>query len=331
MFCSNCGEALPQESMFCPKCGSKQNVNTTDNKVERNHIVTVDTLNQAGILESDFKDRIDSVDDRQTNDLLFTVYNKLIEPVRIIENIKDRLEINDEKLEEARKKQKSKLLYYVFPFKILFSLLAVLMFILFLGKAISPIVCSDYEELNAKYQTSEQLQSEYPDINDYWEECGFWYRFLYGRLNEAERKVMNTITFVFATIFSVVWHKHDFDKFKRKTSEIVKELEDNEAKMKKDMQQIIDAIEPLICYCPPKYRSSDALRYFVDSYSNTRVNNLKEAVLEYDTLERHREIVNKLEEIRMAILGGDNQGTVMEALGVLAGVMAVGSFLMYGD
>lgn len=34
----------------------------------------------------------------------------------------------------------------------------------------------------------------------------------------------------------------------------------------------------MICFVPPEYRFSDAMRYFVESYQNSRVDDLKEAV-----------------------------------------------------
>lgn len=55
------------------------------------------------------------------------------------------------------------------------------------------------------------------------------------------------------------------------------------SRLEPDLKQQIFRIRDVIQFVPEKYRSSDALKYFVDSYCNSRVDNLKEAVNAYDT------------------------------------------------
>lgn len=55
------------------------------------------------------------------------------------------------------------------------------------------------------------------------------------------------------------------------------------AELESDLEWQIDQIRDVICFVPPSYRFSDALRYFVESYVNSRVDDLKEAVNAYDT------------------------------------------------
>lgn len=55
------------------------------------------------------------------------------------------------------------------------------------------------------------------------------------------------------------------------------------AELEPNLEQQIERIRDVICFVPPSYRFSDALRYFVESYANSRVDDLKEAVNAYDT------------------------------------------------
>ena len=47
----------------------------------------------------------------------------------------------------------------------------------------------------------------------------------------------------------------------------------------------VDEIKAVACYVPPKYRCSKYLSFFVDAYTNSKVDNLKEAVNLCDTAE----------------------------------------------
>lgn len=55
------------------------------------------------------------------------------------------------------------------------------------------------------------------------------------------------------------------------------------ANLEPDLERQIDRIKNVICFVPPSYRFSGALRYFAESYANSRVDDLKEAVNAYDT------------------------------------------------
>ena len=67
----------------------------------------------------------------------------------------------------------------------------------------------------------------------------------------------------------------------------LREVEENE-------KALVGSIYKYIMYVPPKYRTSEALSYFVESYENSRVSNLQQAVIEYDKYARHQEEMGML-------------------------------------
>ncbi len=70
---------------------------------------------------------------------------------------------------------------------------------------------------------------------------------------------------------------------------------ENEIKDYEDQRnEIVLAIKDYICYCPPAYRYCSALSYFVDSYLNTRVSNLQEAVRTFDEHKRSQDMMNAM-------------------------------------
>ena len=75
----------------------------------------------------------------------------------------------------------------------------------------------------------------------------------------------------------------------------LKEATERMPQLEEREKQLITMIAPYITFCPPSYRTSDALTYFVDSYVNSRVSTLKEAVREYDALNRHMAVMAHLE------------------------------------
>lgn len=72
---------------------------------------------------------------------------------------------------------------------------------------------------------------------------------------------------------------------------------DSLSRLEPDLKQQILKIKDVIQFVPAKYRCSDALKYFVESYSNSRVDNLKEAVNAYDTYHFRSLAVNAQQQI----------------------------------
>lgn len=69
----------------------------------------------------------------------------------------------------------------------------------------------------------------------------------------------------------------------RERREAHKRAVDRLSELEERLTGQIAQIQDVICFVPPKYRFSDALNYFVESYVNSRVDDLKEAVNAYDT------------------------------------------------
>ncbi|MCM1259251.1 MAG: hypothetical protein NC307_15600 [Roseburia sp.] len=89
----------------------------------------------------------------------------------------------------------------------------------------------------------------------------------------------------------------------RKRKEIYDYAVDALPKLEDSLQRQVSQIREVILFVPPKYRFSEALRYFVESYSNSRIDNLKEAVNSFDTyyfrsqsLQMQREILEIQQE-----------------------------------
>lgn len=81
-----------------------------------------------------------------------------------------------------------------------------------------------------------------------------------------------------------------------------------------------------IQFVPPSYRSSDALRYFVKSYVNGKVENTKEAMISYDEYVHRMNMENAQKQIvnqQAAIL--KNQAYVQQQMDVTQAMMILGS------
>lgn len=66
---------------------------------------------------------------------------------------------------------------------------------------------------------------------------------------------------------------------------------------KENIGQAIHVLEPYLQYVPPAYRNSYALQHFVEAYMNLKVNNVAEAVKEYDVYLHRRNVVQGLRKI----------------------------------
>ena len=79
------------------------------------------------------------------------------------------------------------------------------------------------------------------------------------------------------------------------------------ARLKPDLERQVYQIKDAIQFVPPKYRFSGALSYFVESYTNSRVDDLKEAVNAYDTYYFRNQTV----QIQQQILEQEQKNTML--------------------
>lgn len=91
--------------------------------------------------------------------------------------------------------------------------------------------------------------------------------------------------------------------YEKQRKKIHEEALENLVQLEDSLKWQVGRIREVIMFVPPKYRFSEALRYFVESYSNSRVDNLKEAVNAFDTyyfraqsLQIQNAILQKLDE-----------------------------------
>lgn len=82
------------------------------------------------------------------------------------------------------------------------------------------------------------------------------------------------------------------------------ELSKSVAVFEQSIEKKIAELGDVVSFIPPQYRYSQALAFFVESYSNSKIDNLKEAVNLYDThdyrnkmLDSQAEIIDRLENI----------------------------------
>lgn len=270
--CEKCGAKISDNAVFCSGCGNKikkkeevtaQNAavkTTTGHEIGfRAREVSVESMAQAGINETAFANRVESVDDLKLNDCLFTLYNKLIAPVKKIEQLtiaieNKEFEIEAKKAYEDEKPSGSE--YFVRFFISLFV-------VAFGGGLIYAIIVTNSSDSEAVDLVAKLL---------------IWPAIIFLTIVPLKRKYRKS-----SKKTRLRYQNHDIPMLENE----IKDYEDQRNK-------IVLAIKDYICYCPPAYRYSSALSYFVDSYSNTRVNNLQEAVRAFDEYKRSQDMMNAM-------------------------------------
>lgn len=221
--------------------------------------------------------RIEPVDDKEVNKSLFEMYANITYPLRFVEGKID-------KAEELRR-QGHLVRTQKFNSVVLFIGLSVICGLLtFLG---TMIYCStisnkvreklgtevDDETLHRVFQETHPVayQLMYSDALFYW---------LGGAV------VCALLLVVFRYCYK-----------KRKKENLLRAMESEYNQLQEKIRQAVKVLEPYLEYVPPAYRNSYALQHFVDSYMNLRVNNVSEAVKEYDAYIHRKNMVQGLRNI----------------------------------
>lgn len=106
---------------------------------------------------------------------------------------------------------------------------------------------------------------------------------------------------VIAAVLSFVWRyiqdNHSIAARNKARKDTCNKMADKLCNLNDSLENQINRIGNLLQFVPPKYRSSNALNYFVESYQNSRVDNLKEAVNAYDTYYFRKQTVQIQEQI----------------------------------
>lgn len=288
MFCSKCGQEIPNDSMFCLSCGNKilenataeivkqdqtevvmETTNTTKKFAKRSVDLSHVSMDRMGIKETVYAGRIDSVKDKELNEKLFTLYAKLIAPVREMER---QMWILESAKRDLRKKTYLKL-PWTKSSAIMIGLYVILLFIVAIwsemkwyGEVVYGALTKSIIFFGVDQLTAEILS-------------GLFLTFLMPAVMLGLVQL-----FLFSLQPLIDARRHARDK-----------------KMIAGAKETIDRIEtliaPYVAYVPIRYRYSHALEHFCNAYNNTEVDNLKEAVNSYINKVRHEEI---LEEIKVA-------------------------------
>jgi uncharacterized membrane protein len=188
--------------------------------------------------------RIESVEDKEVNRAMFTLYSHLISPLAELEQTSDELEATEQRIN-----------YLKGGASIQWNLIPSVGGPVGVVLIIACLILGDFITFRGPFA--------------YLNHSGLLRGILY-------LLVMGMVVGVVVTIASFFVEKASMAEGLQKSTQ-----EREELAKKKDY--LIENIQNVICYVPPKYRFASALQYFVESYENSRVDNLKEAVNAFDT------------------------------------------------
>lgn len=277
MFCNKCGTEISDDSKFCPKCGSsltgifvQENQNSdvavantgfATRNIEMSHTEMNAVLQKTGIKETAYQSRVESTEDKELNDKLFTLYNKLIEPLVVMENKMDLIQNAQEDL--------SRKTILRIPFKVGYPVFLIINFILF---AVSVDTGNLYDHI---------IQVCYYGANELTNSAIWGFIAVLFGIPLCMWPITNFILRVLQPLIDKRRYQRD--------KEIIKSCTDI-------LGRIETVIEPYVAFIPPEFRYSEAVSFFCKSYNNSIVDNLKEAVNEYVKYKRHNEILDTISQ-----------------------------------
>jgi len=204
--------------------------------------------------------RIESVQDPEVNRALFTIYSNLIEPVAQIERTHDEIIDTQRIIAGNERKIKLSASEVIRHAMRMFPLMVVVVFVVLFILASNGVVADMTISM--------------------------------GFINTAVGAVIVSVAWAFGT------EAVSTASCERKRKEIYGRAVDALPKLEDSLQWQVSQIREVIMFVPPKYRFSEALRYFVESYSNSRIDNLKEAVNSFDTYYFRQQTVQLQREIK---------------------------------
>ena len=224
--------------------------------------------------ESMINSRIEAVDDPQLNRTLFAYYERLISPFADVEGLYQKIKNNKADIEKSADERKrimgSSVKVALVSIAIAFVIVCVVLFGVFFTTEIDLIL------------TMEGLLNLPEGDSFLWAFFFLWVPLISGI-------VIGIASLVLRMSFLI-----------RYTNDCKKEI----IRSKEELESKLPALKEVSCLIPPQYRYSEALRFFVEAYSNSKVDNLKEAVNLFDThmyrkemLESQQRIVQELQNI----------------------------------
>lgn len=193
--------------------------------------------------------RIEPVSDPEVNRALFTIYENLVEPFEEIEGLQQEIEDKKAKIQENKDEM---------------GFITTIMESGYIGIRIAPIIDIIISVLYLHFTNQFGKSS--------WES---WWMFFGAMLLFAIPAII--AGFVLCLIGLILRNI----KLKADNAELEKEISEIES----IIPTKIEAISDVVCFVPPNYRNSTAMKSFVLSYGNSKADNLKEAVMICDTEE----------------------------------------------
>ncbi len=193
------------------------------------------------------------VEDPQLNNKLFAFYERLVNPFAEVEGLYEKIEKDTDVISECRRSRKDcfvKALKTTAKVSVIsFVLVCVVLFgTLFIAKV--DLLLSSAELL------------AFPGAEDFL----FGFLFLWLPLGVG----------IFSGVLSLIGRLSC-------NASLISDCEEDMKKCKAELDEKLPALKNVACLIPPQYRNSVALRFFVEAYSNSKIDNLKEAVNLFDT------------------------------------------------
>ena len=282
MYCPRCGNELASDTVFCPKCGTKvasDLATSHENAPISKNFENVDVQNV-------FTERVNSelFDDRRSQNMLFSLYARLVNPVKEIEAITETIENLQQRIRELRDVKSINDRFFKWIIIIVF--IAVLVIQFFPGT----LAALFYDSVVGPYI--------YAPVTDFLEEH-LWQliSILLGVAFWLITLLFTPIVFTIPAIFITTFLSSPYVKAKYKLNlKKADELELELNQLFSERTSMCNTIKNEIAYVPKAYRYSHALRYFAEMYEQQRVDTLKEAVNCYVNDEHQAELLNTIEE-----------------------------------
>jgi uncharacterized Zn finger protein (UPF0148 family) len=281
MYCPKCGNELTSDNVFCPKCGTKiasDLATSHENAPISKNFENVDVQNA-------FTQRVNSelFDDRRSQNMLFSLYAKLVKPVKEIEAITEKIENLQQKILELRDVKSINDRFFSRIIIIVF--IAVLVIQFFPGT----LAGSFYDGVVGPYI--------FVPVTDFLMEH-LWQliAILLGVVFWLITLLFTPIVFTIPAIFVANFLSSLYVKAKYKSNlKMAEELELELNQFFSERTSMCNAIKNEIAYVPKAYRYSHALRYFAEMYEQQRVDTLKEAVNCYVNDKHQAKLLNTIE------------------------------------
>lgn len=221
--------------------------------------------------------RIEPVDDKEVNKNLFEMYANITEPLRFVENKMNEAEELRRQGYFLREKKFRSVKFFITVWVITSIAMCIGIFYYYIW------CIYKVGEVRGTGMSDEEFYQAFYEL--YPVGCKVLYAGISGRL-----WLIVTIMILIITIIRYLV------KVKKK-KDLLRNMENEYNQLQENIGQAIHVLEPYLQYVPPAYRNSYALQHFVEAYMNLKVNNVAEAVKEYDVYLHRRNVVQGLRQI----------------------------------